>query len=148
MWLVQEHLHINPIASGKDLTMDVLNKVHKRETNAWQKYRDPAKFGPRMARGKANTITTELTLYHTIPTFIDPEKEAFWKHWGKSRKCWQSAFSPFPTMFSTHSTKNFCFQVTFILSSVNAFNLDQFKNLSFGKELKRILPNAVVRYCI
>ena len=28
------------------------------------------------------------TLYHTMPTFNDPEKEAFWKHCGKRRKCW------------------------------------------------------------
>ena len=42
-----------------------------------------------------------LTLYHTIPTFNDPEKEGFWKHCGKRRKCWYPAFSPFPAMFST-----------------------------------------------
>ena len=29
-----------------------------------------------------------LTLYHTTPIFNDPEKEAFWKHYGKRRKCW------------------------------------------------------------
>ena len=28
------------------------------------------------------------TLYHIIPTFNDPEKEAIWKHCGKRRKCW------------------------------------------------------------
>ena len=50
-----------------------------------------------------------LTLYHTITTFNDPEKEAFWKHCGKRRKCWWPAFSPFPTMFSTNPKKNFCF---------------------------------------
>ena len=70
-------------------------------------------------------ITFELiTLYHTIPTFNNPEKEA--------------AFSPFPTMFSTHPKKNFCFSVRFILSSTNAFNLDQFKNVSFGKEISHL----------
>ena len=31
---------------------------------------------------------TILTLYHTIPTFNDPEKEGFRKHCGKKRKCW------------------------------------------------------------
>ena len=31
--------------------------------------------------------------------------------------------------------KKFYFSVTFILLSLNAFNLDQFKILSFGKEL-------------
>ena len=29
-----------------------------------------------------------LTLYSTIPTFNDPEKEAIGKHSGKRRKCW------------------------------------------------------------
>ena len=35
-------------------------------------------------------------------------------------------------MFSTLPNRNFNFWVTFILSSANAFNLDQLKNLSFG----------------
>ena len=38
-------------------------------------------------------------------------------------------------MFSTLSKRNFSFSVTFILSSANAFNLDQSEILSFGKEL-------------
>ena len=29
-----------------------------------------------------------LTLNHTIPAFNDPDKEAFWKQYGKRRKCW------------------------------------------------------------
>ena len=78
---------------------------------------------------------TTLTLYHTILSFNDPEKEDFWKHCGKRRKCWSSAFSPFPTMFSTRPKTNFSFWVTFILLSANAFNLGQSINLSFGKEL-------------
>ena len=28
------------------------------------------------------------TVYHTVPTFNDPGKEAFWKHCQKRRKCW------------------------------------------------------------
>ena len=32
-----------------------------------------------------------LTLYHTIPMFNDPDKEAIEKHYGKRRKCWQPA---------------------------------------------------------
>ena len=44
------------------------------------------------------------------------------------------AFSPFPTMFSTHPIENFCFEVAFISSSANTFNLDQSKILLFGKE--------------
>ena len=46
-----------------------------------------------------------LTLYHTIRTFNDPKEEGFGKHCGKRRKCWQPAFSPFPTVFSTLSKR-------------------------------------------
>ena len=44
------------------------------------------------------------------------------------------AFSPFPTLFSTLPEINFNFSAKFNLSSANAFNLDQSKNFSFGKE--------------
>ena len=33
-------------------------------------------------------VSFSSTFYHTIPTFNDPEKEAFRKHCGKRRKCW------------------------------------------------------------
>ena len=75
------------------------------------------------------------TLYHTIMTFSNPKTEGFRKHCGKRRKCWKPAFSPFPTMFPTFPKTNFNFSFTFILSSANAFNLDQSKILSFGKGL-------------
>ena len=75
-----------------------------------------------------------LTLYHTIPTFSHPEKEAFWKHCGEKERINQH-FLLFPTMFSTLPKSNFNFWFTFILSSANAFNFDQSKILSFGKEL-------------
>ena len=39
-------------------------------------------------------------------------------------------------MISTILKKNFCFYVTFILSSANAFNLDLSEDLLFGKEVK------------
>ena len=32
------------------------------------------------------TSFNSSTLYHTIPTFNDPKKESFWKHWGKKEK--------------------------------------------------------------
>ena len=79
-------------------------------------------------------VLSFLTLYHTILTYNDPKIEAFWKHWGKKRKCWYPAFSPFPTVFSTLSKTNFNYSDTSDLSSANAFNLDRCKNLSFGKE--------------
>ena len=37
---------------------------------------------------KIMSFGKELTLYHTIPTFNNPEKEAFRIHWGERRKCW------------------------------------------------------------
>ena len=40
-----------------------------------------------------------LTLYLTIPTFNDPEKEVL-ENRGKTRKCWLPAFSRFPTIIS------------------------------------------------
>ena len=39
-------------------------------------------------------------------------------------------------MFSTFPKQNLNFSFTFVLLSANAFNLDQSKILSFGKELK------------
>ena len=39
-------------------------------------------------------------------------------------------------MFSTFLKTNFSFWVTITLSSANAYSLDQWKILSFGKELK------------
>ena len=42
-----------------------------------------------------------LSLYLTMLTVKDTEKEAFGKHCWKRRKCWIPACSPSPTMFST-----------------------------------------------
>ena len=46
--------------------------------------------------------------------------------------------SSFPTKFSTLHKRNLKFSVSFILSSANAFNLDQFKILSIGITLKMV----------
>ena len=73
-----------------------------------------------------------LTLYNTIPTFNDPEKEGLENIVAKRKKCWLLAFAPFPTIISTIAQTNFNFSVIFILSSPNAFNFDKFKNLSLG----------------
>ena len=43
------------------------------------------------------------------------------------------AFSPFPIMFSALPKTKSSFSVTFILTSASAFNLDQSKNLLFGR---------------
>ena len=66
-----------------------------------------------------------LTLYNTIPTFNDPEKEGLENIVAKRE-------NPFPTIISTLAQTNFNFSVKFILSSPNALNFDKFKNLSLG----------------
>ena len=53
------------------------------------------------------TFEKSLPVYHTIPTLNDTGEEAFRKYYGKRRKCWLPAFSPFPTMFSTRLKTNF-----------------------------------------
>ena len=53
----------------------------------------------------------------------------------KKEKMLVISISPFPVMFSTLPKTNFGFSITFIISSASAFNLDQSKNLSFGREL-------------
>ena len=42
-----------------------------------------------------------LSLYLTLATVKNTEKEAFGKHCWKRRKYWIPAFSPFPTILST-----------------------------------------------
>ena len=68
----------------------------------------------------------------------------FWWPWikkpfenivGKGENAGNQHFLLFPAMFSIHPKKTFFFDVTFILLSAYAFNLDQSKNLSFGKDL-------------
>ena len=49
--------------------------------------------------------------------------------------------------FSTNSKKKFCCQVTFIFSSANALNLEQSKNLPFGKGLRRSFQKIYVVIC-
>ena len=46
-------------------------------------------------------------------------------------------------MISTLHKSNFKFSVTFILSSVNSFDLDKPKILSFGNELKNLYSNEI-----
>ena len=58
---------------------------------------------------RSGLLKTYLTLYHTIPTFNDPEKEALWKHWGKRRKHWYPAFYLFPQCFLLCPTQSSIF---------------------------------------
>ena len=48
-------------------------------------------------------------------------------------------FLLFPKIFSIIFKTNLIFSISFILSSSNAFNLDQSKTLLFGKELKHFI---------
>ena len=57
---------------------------------------------------------------------------------GKGKKCYLSAFSRFPTMFSNLPTTNFNFLLTLILLSANTLNWDKSEMLTFGSELKDI----------
>ena len=82
-----------------------------------------------------------LTLYHSIPIFDNPEKRrAFENIEGKEENAGDQHFLLFPQCFLPFSkqTKNF-FLVTFILSSANTFNLDWSKIQWFGKEV--MLPH-------
>ena len=76
------------------------------------------------------------TLYHN-PDSSDPKEKAFENHCGKKRKWLKLAFSPFPTIFSTHSKRIFNLLVILIFSSANSFSCKSII-LSCAKELKRI----------
>ena len=86
--------------------------------------------GPAMARPNFQPIMKNglLNLYHTIPIFNDPKEKGFGKPCGKRRKCWQPAFSLFPTGFSILAKREIVIFAMFNLSSANAFNssLSQF----------------------
>ena len=74
------------------------------------------------------------TLYHTIPSFNNLEKNRLMKTlWDKEKMLVTSIFS-FPHI-SYPSQNIFIFSVTFILLSANASNLDQSNILLFGNEL-------------
>ena len=68
-----------------------------------------------------------LIIYYRIPTFNDPEIEAFWKQCSEIRKCWWTAFSPFPTFFSPYQRKNPLFESHCKWSFAHAFSLDKAK---------------------
>ena len=75
-----------------------------------------------------------LSIWQSLKLLTTLTKRPFENIMGKGEnggKCWLAPFSPFPIIFSTHPK-------TFNLSSANAFNLDQSKNLSFGKETRAI----------
>ena len=69
-----------------------------------------------------------------IPTFNDLEKETFENNAGKGENAGNQHFLLFPQCFLRFPNRFFNFLYTLILSSANAFNSDQYKILSFGKE--------------
>ena len=75
-----------------------------------------------------------LTLNHTVPTFNDPEKKAFENIEGKEENAGNQHFLLYPQCFLPFP-KRISFLGTFILLSVNAWNLDWSKILSFGRGL-------------
>ena len=74
------------------------------------------------------TLTTQSRLLTTL------RKNAFENIMGKGENAGNQHFLLFP-QFSTLLKTNFYVWAIFILSSADAFNLDQSKILSFGKEL-------------
>ena len=67
-----------------------------------------------------------LTLYLTIATFNDPEKEGLENIVGKRENAGYQYYLHFPQSFLPLQRETFNFSVTFILSSPNAFNFDKF----------------------
>ena len=86
-------------------------------------------------KNKSNLCSVELCKIFTTKSRLltTLRKITFENIVGK--KCWLPAFFPFSMIFSNLLKTNLNFWVTFILSSANAFNLDQSNILSFGKEL-------------
>ena len=86
--------------------------------------------------------------YHTIPTFNHARKKHILKTLREKEKMLvTSIFSFFPhNVFHPFQT-NFNFSIAFILSSVNAFNLEQSINLSSGNGLRELQPTlAILQY--
>ena len=71
-------------------------------------------------------------------------KKPFEKTVEKGENAGNPAFSCFPTVFSTLTKTKIIVFSTSILSSANAFNLDQSKILSFAKKLKN--PSVLVTH--
>ena len=86
-----------------------------------------------ICKNKSFCIDYQYILHFTTQSriFNDLEKEALRKNIeGKGENAGNEHFSFFPQCFYP-SPKEFCFHFTFILSSADAFNLDQPKNLLY-----------------
>ena len=106
---------------------------------------ETTRLTPRSSGSRYLNIQSRVrTLYNPILSLNDPEKETFWKHCGKRRKCWEPAFSPFlkTFFFFTLSKTELIIEATLNLSSTNSFNLVKAKILSSGKELVTLRKRA------
>ena len=77
-----------------------------------------------------------FALYYTIPTLNNPGMNPFENIVVKEENAGNQYFSFSHNVFYP-SKKVFLFEVTYVLSSANAFNLDQFKIFLFGKEYSK-----------
>ena len=82
-------------------------------------------------------VKGNLQFYNKIQSLNHFEKENIRKEVEKEG----SAFSLFPTMFSTLPKTTLKFLVIFIVWSANAFKFDRSEILSFDKELLNSLPH-------
>ena len=80
---------------------------------------------------KISLFTTQSLLSTTL------EKNPFENIVGKGENAGSQHFLLFPQCFQPIPKRISVFWGTFILSSAISFNLDQYKNLSFGKVLKQ-----------
>ena len=84
------------------------------------------------------------------------KKKPFENIEGNGENAGNQNFFPFPSVFYPSQDKfSFFSHINFILSSANAFNLDQSKNLLFGKKLKvnkqqehRMWMSTFCSYCL
>ena len=89
-------------------------------------------------RSLGTPCIARLTLYHSILTFNKFGKRDLFKKKnivGKGENAGNQHFLLFPQCFLPPLRASFNFSAIFVLSSANAFNLNQSKNSSFGKEL-------------
>ena len=76
-----------------------------------------------------------FTVCHTSPAFNDLAKKPFENTVGNGENAGNQHFLLFPQCFPPFQKTNFCSSVTFILSSPNAYSLDESKILLSSKGL-------------
>ena len=98
------------LSFGKDLKYEKLLELSEFKGFADSKltFTQNMKFSFWKSKKKKNMEKGENAGYlnNTIQTFKNPEERPLGKHFGKRRKCWLPAFSPFHIMFSTLPKRN------------------------------------------